>query len=341
MSTTQLERQWAILKRVPSWGSAITVDKLAAYLMAREGITLDLVARESYVRKVQRDLKQLERVVEFLEVDRSEPAYRVSWKKNAPPLKISALSEDEVLAFGVLKKLDTDLLPRTLHEVLEPFFKTATLQAAEREGVNKRMAARWLSKIARLPEGPGFVAPKVDDAIVLAVHQSLLEESRLEIQYKDGSPRVVHPQAIVQQGVRTYMLAMPEGTDQVFTFMLHRIKSARKTVGRYVAAKDFDLAKYLSKGIATPVFSADTYGAPIRLKLWVHAASSWLGETGLSEDQTFTKTDEGFLLEATVNLSEELIRWILSMSHHVKVLGPKFVQERVRADFLKSAAQYA
>lgn len=341
MSTTQLERQWAILKRVPSWGSAITVEQLAAYLMLREGLTLDGAKRESYLRKVQRDLQQLEQVVEFLVVDRSEPAHKVSWKKNAPPLKISALSEDEVLAFGVLQKLDTDLLPRTLHDALDPFFKAAQLQAAEREGVNKRMAARWLNKVARLPEGPGFIAPTLDHAVVLAVHQALLEESRLEIKYRDASPKVVHPQAIVQQGVRTYMLAMPEGTDQVSTFMLHRIRSAKKTTGRYVAAKDFDLATYLSKGIATPVFSPEKYGTTIHLKLWVHASSSWLGETGLSKDQAFTKVDGGFHLEATVNLSEELIRWILSMAHHVKVLGPDFIKDRVKADLLKSAALYA
>jgi predicted DNA-binding transcriptional regulator YafY len=341
MALSQLGRHWAILKRIPNWGSPTTVTELADYLITYEGLDLKGIKRTSFIRKIQHDVANLASVVEYLAIEDGPNGQKISWARNAPPLKISALSTPEILAFGVLKKLNSELLPKTFHEALAPFFKVAQEQAAEVGGSNKSMAARWLKKIGRLPEGPDFAAPPVRKDVELAVHAALLEESRLEIVYRGGEPKVVHPQAIIQQGVRTYLLAMPEGRSEVHTYLLHRIDSAKQTIGHLAVAKDFDLGQRLKRGISSPVFEPARYGTPVMLMLWVNHSTAWLEETPLGIDQTFKQVGDDFHLEATVNVTEELIRWILSMGRHVKVLGPAFIRERIKSDLESASRMYS
>jgi predicted DNA-binding transcriptional regulator YafY len=342
MALAQLNRHWAILKKIPNWGSAITISDLARYLINIEQIDPDTKkVTPSFIRKVQRDVEMLATVVELLNVDKSEREFKVSWSRNAPPIKISALSTPEVIAFGVLQELGTDLLPKNFQDVLSPFFKVASDQATAQGGNANGPASRWLQKIAHVSAGPGFLAPTIDKEVELAIHEALLNESCLEISYRGNHPTVVYPQAIVQQGVRTYLLAMPRGLDQTRTYMMHRIQRAKVTTGTYMADGRFNVENYVKQGISARVFPPDVYGTQIRLKLWVHRDTAWLEETPLARDQSFVAKDGDYELEATVHVTEELVRWLLSMSWNVKVLAPEMMRDRLKDDFAKAARLYA
>ena len=83
------------------------------------------------------------------------------------------------------------------------------------------------------------------------------------------------------------------------------------------------------------------YGEIHEFKLQVDASTQWLKETKLGENQTTKDNADGsYTLKVTLPLTEELVRWIQSMTVHVKVLEPAFLVKRLKDDLKKTLAIY-
>jgi hypothetical protein len=211
------------------------------------------------------------------------------------------------------------------------------------------LAQKWLTKIHSLPERITFIEPPVDVSIEQAVHQALLSEQGLRICYgKSEKTFDVFPVGLAQQGVRSYLVAFEKGAVAPKTYLLARLKSAQVVPALGFTPADFDLERYLVRGIARPMggfFDDSDYGKEITLRLWVDRGTQWLKETPLSLDQTCTPEDPEeekgpYFLTATVKLTENLVWWILSMSWNVVVHEPETLRQRIAHDLRKAAEHY-
>jgi predicted DNA-binding transcriptional regulator YafY len=268
-------------------------------------------------------------------------------------MMLMPMSQEQMMAFGLLSKFGTDLLPKQAHRALSPFFEAAQQTAvdaviASRDGVqvSEDEGRKWLAKIEVVPAVLPFCPPEVDESIKQTVQTALLHEEMLRIRYIHAGNQteeeyVVSPLALVQQGVRTYLVAKKQGQKNADRFLLARIRTAVAVTGYLEKPDGWDLKKFLAKGIGHTVFPADTYGKPEKVELKVDAQSQWIKETPLAQGQVHQdQADGSFVLSVEVPITEELVRWLLSMAFHVQVLQPDYLAARMRADLLASAALY-
>jgi len=338
---SRLRRQWHLLTLVPKFGRTISTAALAERLHETHDPKLD---KKSFLRKIQHDLEQLSTVIKELKVDKFAG---VHWDKSGPPIGLG-LNPDEVLAFGVLKKLGIDWMPAVMQKALEPYFKMAmseaTQQVEERLGFtikkSENKAKKWLDRVERLPDWVGFQRPPINLEVEKVIHEALLYETSIEVESEKGKT-ILHPQAIIQRGVRTYLLALSSEGSRLKSYLLSRLISARPITSSTFRLEDQSkIQEHLNKGIAMPEMPVEVYGKEINLKLWGDiGTTTWLKETPLSSDQTikpltksFSKNNPWSEIQATVLVQEELIWWLRSMGPNIQVREPKFIKERIRED---------
>ena len=356
------KRQWDILCNLQTRDKPLT-SKLLAQLVERNNKGATPKGFRQMITKDLRDLKKITGAIESEKVlveDEDGNSYKenaYSWKKDGPSLMVNALTSAQSVALGVLQKVGLGLVPKPLLDELAPLFAAIHKNELVKNQADKDLGKRvpnkaalaaeekWLNKIAILSETAGFVPAASSPEVEKQVHDALYYERLIEIEYRDKE-FVVKPLALVQRGVRRYLIGIKRGhgTDPVF-FTIARIKKAKEVhVLDYRDVKggeDFDLNAFLKKGLAYPVFDEDILGEPINLKLWVDEGTyGWISETPLDSSQTAKKVKDGFELTLTTTLREELVFWILSMANHVRVISPKVLKDRVADDLKKAASLY-
>jgi predicted DNA-binding transcriptional regulator YafY len=228
----------------------------------------------------------------------------------------------------------------------------AAQQVEERLGFTVRKseskAKKWLDRVERLPDWVGFQKPPINLEVEKVIHEALLYETSIEIE-NDKGKKILHPQAIVQRGVRTYLVALNSDGARLQSYLLSRLISARPiTSSAFRLEEQAKIKAHLNKGIAFPEMSADVYGKEVKLKLWGDIGTTgWLKETPLSKDQTikpltksFAKNNPWSEIEATVLVQEELIWWLRSMGPNIQVREPKFIKERICQDLEAALKAY-
>lgn len=380
-----VQRRWHLLNLIPTFGRSIAKQDLADRLYPLYSSSLHdnhatQVSKNTFLRYIQRDLSILSEAInarkkEIIVSNRKG----VSWSEGGSPFKGSGFSLAETLAFGVLKKFGVQWMPSSLQETLNPYFETAMLDAAarveERSQNSPRQAElqanKWLSKIETLPDWIYFHRAPINKSVEKAIHEALLQECSLEVVYLDRPKRIIYPQAIIQKGARTYLLATSPERSTLRPYLLNRFNSAVIAGDRFKSVNKSEIQAQLSRGIAQPKFSQiDShgmpieYGKPIVLKFIVDKGTyQWLEETPLSKAQKIElaplslykawskvkgsapllpEIDEGwYVVTATVLLQEELIWWLRSMGPYVKVLEPEFIRERIQFDLQRALANYS
>ena len=304
-------------------------------------------------KKIQNNLKAIDIADDCLEIDKSSPrAYLYRFKADVL-VSGGPISQEQMMAFGLLSKYGTDLLTDQAHRALSPFFEAAkqtAVSVAEGVGFSPRKSSslgrQWLGKIAVLPAVLPFCPPTVSDKVRVAVGQALLLEKKLKLKIRRSPSNeeeevVVNPLGLVQQGVRTYLVAKRVDKTTADYFPLMRIISAVETFGSLEKPANWDLQKFLSKGIGHQVFEPEIYGKPHVVEIKIDAESQWLKETPLAKDPLITELKDGsYTMQVEIPITEELVHWLLSMAFHVKVLQPEFLVQRLKSDLKKSARMY-
>jgi len=205
---------------------------------------------------------------------------------------------------------------------------------------SENKAKKWLDRVERLPDWVGFQRPPINLEVEKVIHEALLYETSIEVESEKGKT-ILHPQAIIQRGVRTYLLALSSEGSRLKSYLLSRLISARPITSSTFRLEDQSkIQEHLNKGIAMPEMPVEVYGKEINLKLWGDiGTTTWLKETPLSSDQTikpltksFSKNNPWSEIQATVLVQEELIWWLRSMGPNIQVREPKFIKERIRED---------
>ena len=311
------------------------------------------VSKASLRKRIINNINQLGEIFPgALVVNKDEKDHRYCLSAKAP-LLLTPMSQEEMIAFGILSHFGTDLLPDRTLEALAPYFqeaKESAYQWARETGhgvkASKELAGNWLKKIAVVPAVMPFTPPEVNPEIKRIVHEALFYEQLLEIKFLNITTGeletcIASPLALVQQGVRTYVIVKKRSSKKAERILLARIHEATLTSGYMEHPSNWSLPKFLEQGISHAVFPSEMYGEIHEFKLQVDASTQWLKETKLGENQTTKDNADGsYTLKVTLPLTEELVRWIQSMTVHVKVLEPAFLVKRLKDDLKKTLAIY-
>jgi predicted DNA-binding transcriptional regulator YafY len=347
MSQFQLE----LLKKLPREPqAAITMTDLAYALRAHWGKASSI---ENMRKKIKNNLNTIAKIYPNSldgQTGQKEHFYRL---KAEAPMMLMPMSQEQMMAFGLLSKFGTDLLPKQAHRALSPFFEAARQTAVDavsafRAGahVPDEVGRKWLAKIAVVPAVLPFCPPLVDDTVKQTVQGALLREESLRIRFVHAADPteeecVVSPLALIQQGVRTYLVAKKRGKKTADRFLLARIRAAEVVIGFPESPEHWDLNQFLAKGISHPVFPVDIYGKTERVELKVNAGTQWIKETPLAPGQTHQdEADGSYFLYVDMPITEELVRWLLSMAFHVQALKPDYLATRLKSDLAAAAAMY-
>jgi predicted DNA-binding transcriptional regulator YafY len=318
-----LARQWELLRLVPGRPPGKTVRQL-----------VDGLGAAGYAvtkRTVERDLADLAEIFP-LQCNAISKPYGWYWEKGAQ-LEIPGMDLDEALSLGLLEEVLRPLVPESFVRGLEGRFEDARRKLASLAG-NER--ADWSERVRYVPPGLTFLPPVVVPSILREVQEALLHSHQLRVVYRsaeamEGRELVLHPLALLQQGVRTYLVASTFNYGKPLLYAVHRIESAEVLDAPARRPEGFTLDRFLERGGAQ--FGA---GKTVTLKADLsESLARLLEETPLSRDQKITKGKHGPLLTATVFDSWQLRFWILSQGPDLVVRQPAALRreliERIEA----------
>ncbi len=315
-----LARQWELLKHLPSRAPGITARDLVNQLnMAGYTVTK---------RTIERDLVELASVFGIECNDKGTP-FGWYWMQGQGA-DMPALTLADAVSTRLVEELLTPLLPHAILEPLRSRFEHARHKLSDLGADNK--TAAWSHKVKYVQPCLPMVAPVIDADVLHTVQKTLMDNLQLLVTYQrpSGSTTeglVLHPQALVQRGQITYLVATAYEYDDMRLYALHRMVKAETSFNACHQVPGFDLDAYLQAG-ALQFESGTTF----KMQAWVNQAlTGILRETPLSLDQTLTPDGGGGALEVTVQDTWQLWWWLLSQGASIRVTGPAFLLERFKA----------
>jgi predicted DNA-binding transcriptional regulator YafY len=323
-----LRRQWEILRCLPRYPSKIDARSIQDRLQ-RAGF-------KATKRTIERDLQNLSGIFPLTADEREKP-YGWSWEKNAPVLDVPGLTASQALAFALVSRFLSPLLPGSVLSELEQYFALAekTLSSVPRS----RGKPAWSEKVRTVFPAQTLLPPKIKLEAQRTLYEALLLNRQVKIVYHKRGAKgpveyTVHPLGIVQRGPVFYLVCTLFHYQDVLLLALHRVLSAVLMDEEAIRPKDFELDSYVHSGALD--FGA---GKKIRLEaLFVEQAAEHLHETPLSDDQTITPAGDGWVkVAATVNDTPQLAWWLLAFGEQIEVLKPA----SLRKDMATSAAAMA
>lgn len=309
-SNSTLARQWELLRLVPGRSPGKTVRKLVDELEAK-GYSVTK-------RTVERDLADLAGIFPLRCNHISKP-FGWYWDAGAQ-LDVPGIDLDEALSLGLLEEILRPLVPASFIRGLEGRFEEARRKLVSLTG-NER--ADWSECVRYVPPGLTFLPPVIVPSILREVQEALFHSRQLQVIYpspgdKAGRELVLHPLALLQQGVRTYLVASTFDYGKAVLYALHRIVSAESLDAPARRPEGFTLDRFLERGGAQ-------FGVSKTLTLKADLSETLaqlLEETPLSPDQKIVRGKEGPVLHATVFDSWQLRFWILSQGSDIVVRQP-------------------
>lgn len=322
----RLLRILAMIPRAPKW---IDVDTIAKNLAAED--------LEPEKRTLQRDLLKLERMGLGLElVNPDERPYQWRFSPTASTLFLPGLDPQAALALRLVELHMERLVPKSTMRALQP-----ALQAA-RAALEGKPVARWLDRVRMTSRSQALLPPKVDGAVVSAVHEALLEGRQLKARYKKPSADeptefILHPLGLAYRDWSGSLVATAWDFQDPRVYPLHRFAAAEVLPAKAVAKGDFNLDEYIASGaLGFPV------GADIDVALlFDERPGALIQETPLAADQRVTvHTDRRVLVQARVPDTIVLRAWILGHGPTVEVKKPAALRKAIAEQHRKAAARY-
>jgi predicted DNA-binding transcriptional regulator YafY len=305
-----LARQWELMRLIPSRSPGRTVRELCEALEAA-GYTVTK-------RTVERDLTDLAGIFP-LHCNAISKPYGWHWEPGAQ-LEIPGMDLTEALSLGLLEEVLRPLVPKSFVQGLEHRFRLAQEKLAHLPG-NPR--ARWNELVRYLPPGLSFLPPTVVPGVLRELQEGLLRGKRLRASYRSvgrggASELDLHPLALIQQGVRSYLVATAFDYEAPLLYALHRFDWVVVMPARAKRPPGFSLEDYLNRGGGQ--FGE---GKIITLKADISVTlAHLLEETPLSSDQKISKGKGAHRLTATLFNSWQLRFWILSQGPDIVVRQP-------------------
>lgn len=324
-----LARQWEVLRQLPNRPPGIT----ARELLCR----LESAGFSTSKRTIERDLAELATLFGIICNDKGSP-YGWYWMKGVSA-ELPGLSLTDAVSLQIVESLLRPLLPPALLEALEGRFQEARRKLKELAPDNP--TARWADKVRYVQPSLPLHPPSIPPGVLETVQEALLQERQLSVSYqRPGKPeateQTLHPQALIQRGPITYLVAMAFDYDDLRLYAVHRIKTA--TIAHLAArtATGFSLDAYLAEGRAH-----FANGNEITLRAHVSdELANLLSETPISIDQVLHPEGKTTLLTATVIDSWQLRWWLLSQGAGIAVIDPPALRASIKEIITEAGKQY-
>lgn len=322
-----LTRQWKLLQAIPRAPERMSTLQFQEIL--DEKVTL---------RTLQRDLQYLKDQGFPVECDNSKPM-GWSWKKEAELLYLPGMDPHTALTFKLVEGHLKRLIPPTTAKLLEPWFKDAT------SAINKNGSSvfNWNNKIRVISRSMRTEPQEINPQVQSVVYNCLLKGEQIEVTYDaithDAPPKTypIHPLALVVNEESVYLLCTARDRQEVTTLAMHRIVKAVAMDLPIRIPLDFDIDK--SANLAFKI-SLSKEKMHIRIKVR-NLAAKYLVERSLSKDQTIERIDENWsLVTATVDDTQHLKTWLLSLGQEVVVESPLALREFITREIMTIMNQY-
>jgi len=332
-SVDTLARQWLMLSVLPRSPLRITAGEIAQRL-AHEGHPVSK-------RSVERDLQALSAVFPIESDERSKP-FGWSWQRDAPSFNLPGMSSLQAVVLMTAQAHLRGLLPASQLDELSPLFAQARRTLAAAPAFEGQPV--WSEKVAMAPTSQALLPPKVDSAVLVAVHEAVYMGRRLQLEYlgrdqAQSKRYAVHALGLIQRGPVGYLAARIGDYPDVRLLALHRIRKAERLSSKAIAPRGFKV-----ESLIPDIAAGFGRGKSIRLVLRMedHAALH-LWETPLSGDQTISVADDGgfVTLKATVEDTAQLRWWLLGFGDYVEVLKPVALAREMKATHARAARLYA
>ena len=329
MSVTLL-RQIRMLGLVPVLPRKISVEALQNHLQS-SGFAV-------HRRTLERDLVHLSRFFPLLS-DEHKPA-GWSWSRDARLQQLPSMDPDTALALQMMKRYLQPLLPTTLWQHLQPQFDIARRLLDE---LADSPQAQWPHRIASIPSGFSLRSPKIDENVQAPVNRGLMEGFCLEADYRslwsDSLQHfTIHPLGLVfREGVLYLVAALWDYTD-LRQLALHRMQGVVVLDRPVKRPRKFNLQTYIKQEHAFEYPSGKTIRLKLRADAWL---ARHLGERHLAENQRIhCNSEDGYLVTATLQQTEQLIWWLRSLGDSVEVLHPVSLRRRLQKELCRTLEKY-
>ena len=276
------------------------------------------------IRQIQRDLTWLEE--NYSNLLESEGKRPKKWKLCNNPLA-KEMDLNTALAFFLVDKYVKNLLPLTSIQHLSPYFKEYISVLDKTYPIpQKQKIVKWSEKVAMIPRSIEFISPDVDDEIQKTMLMAVFENKRVIFTYK-GKENEFSPLGIVIRGEMTYFIGLFGDYKDYRQVTLNRIEKADLTSRTFIPPSEFKLDQYIAKGKFQFPVKGDKV---IKFKAYFDKkVIKSVGELSLSEDQIITKEGDRYLLQATVQNTEQFLWWVLGFGSKVEVLKPISLRKKI------------
>lgn len=282
--------------------SKMTADGILQALLA-DGLAVEL-------RTVQRALKAIVES-DFLpvECDSTSTPYGYRLKKTTNSLHLGSLSPHEALLLRLAQDQMRYQLPTRLMKSMNGLFTDALYHIQTHPGEPE---AQWRNKVRVVPTSQTFLPASIHNSVFESISEALYEQRMIEVKYynqeRQNKTARVMPVALVQQGVRLYLVCQFEGYDNYRHLALHRIESVKLLFDTFIYPKDFNLTRYIEDGS----FGFRT-GRKVRVTLTLdQSLGDYFAETPISKDQILTWNDDRTEAIVVATMPEtEMIHWFI------------------------------
>ena len=287
-------------------------------------------------RSVERDLKLLAESREFgalIQCDDSSKPHRWALHKDKH-LMVTNLDSSMAVVWDLVGRYVARLLPPAARSKVSPLIENAEhwLKNNTPPGVEP-----WSRRVAFIPRGMPLYPARVYPAVMETVFDATLKGLQLDIQYGPQKKDFrLHPRAIIDRGLVTYLVASCYDYTDFRLFAMHRIHKAIKLDER-INNLSFSLKDYIDGGVLEL-----PQGDMIKLKLrFYNGAGDHLKETPLTPEQNLADDNRGAVtVSAEVRDTEELCWWIQGFGANVEVLAPKSLRTKIGNALKQAAARY-
>jgi predicted DNA-binding transcriptional regulator YafY len=302
-------------------------------------------------RTIERDLKELAKSFS-LDVDVSQRPQLWSWSADALPLDLPLMSQSEALTLLMTKEHLKPIMPASTMTQMTRYFGLAEQRISGRVDVIPKALSKakpalpesnWRAKVRVLPSNQPLLTPEVKTDALAVVQEALLRDLQCELVYlkRDATKAdeyPIHPLGLVQRGLLLYLVCTIKSYADIKLLAVHRIQSAKLSAHVAKAPTGFSLDAY----IATGALGWNSASEAIVLKARFAAATAvHLRETPLSKDQVMTdESDSHALVTANVQLTQQLVWWLLGFGDAVEVLEPLALRTQMRETAQRMVANY-
>lgn len=319
-------RQWQVLSQLQRNRWVGTTHIYEQLMMAGFDISL---------RTVQRDLNALAKRFPIEKNNANPQGWR--WRDDAPLQSLPHMNLSQAVAFNMVEANLTQLLPPVILDELFPWF-----DLARRQLKNSKVTHSWIDRVRIEPATQPLIAPHIDLDSKDNIYHALFYQLQIKACYtrsnkSQASEYILNPIAIIQRGIIIYLLATRTDDAEAIirTFALHRFASVEILESAAQTPDDFQLDSYLDAGgmgFSHPLFrELPNHGknTPIELQFTKQAGKS-LTESKLSDDQVVTlNTDETLSVQATVNLTSQLVWWLRGFGSGLLYAKPELLYQAV------------